>query len=107
MQITTANIRLINNKLAAFAGRKGFPTEPAAVENNARAILRFVHGKRVNEIVKMEHPEIHGNPIDIDWLMDEATDQIEDYPQPVQLRQIYQEFLPPADGKEYFTEKKK
>lgn len=100
MQQNEQNIDWAMEQLQAFADRRGFPgTEhPIAFEAQAKAFLRIVHNKPVHDIIGKPH-SIIGDPNDVEWLIGEALDKYDHYPQPIELRRIYQEFLPPADGK--------
>ena len=101
MSPTKADLAWAMKKLNAFSDRRGFPARehPEAFEAHARAFLRIVHNKRISQIIGQPHPEIPGDENDGDWLIAEALDRYLFYPQPIQLRELYQEYLPPSDKK--------
>ena len=94
-------------QLERFKHLRGYPdpeTHGAAFQSNCEALLRIVWRKPVAEIIGEAHPDLpgDGNPIDAEWLIEEALDRLDHFPLPIELREIYQEYLPPRDGKEWF-----
>lgn len=91
--------------LERFQGLRGYPDpekHQVAIKAHAEALLRIVWLKHVTEIIGEEHEDLPGDPIDGEWLIAEALDRFDHYPVPIELREIYREFLPPWDGKEWF-----
>lgn len=115
--------------LQQFREARGFPdptTHLAAFKAHVAAFLRIVWHRKISEIIerddgwkrlKRDDPDtwslavqrtnkaIPGDPIDGEWLISIALDRFDHYPLPIELREIYREFLPPRDGKEWFRSK--
>ena len=104
------DIRWAGDLLKRFKDYKGYPdpkTSPQVFKAHCDALLRIVWHRHVVDIIGVCHPDLpgDGNPMDGEWLIGEALDKYDHYPAPIELREIYQEFLPPRDGKEWFRSK--
>lgn len=89
-------------KLAdAFGGYHGFPASEKSLLMIAKGFCRIVWQCRTSEIPLFHgeaHPKI-GDVIDDDWLIEQALECFQKFPSLIQLRKMYEEFLPPHDGR--------
>lgn len=116
-------------QLERFSHLRGYPdpeARGAAFQANCEALLRIVWRLQISEIMECDpswgrlksedhaawekaaqktHKDIPGDPVDSEWLISTALDLYDHFPVPIELREIYQEFLPPRDGKEWFRGK--
>lgn len=99
MQRTDDNLDWALARLTrAFGSRPGFPKNDGELELHAEEYLSLVHNKRIGDIPRCEKSKL-ADLNDCDWLEREALRRIARfYPSPQELRAIYCEKLPPADG---------
>ncbi len=110
MIINDENRNWAMEKLMRFAGWRGFPTNSDDLEGRIRSFLRLVHNKPVREVIKdscykkgLPIPEINWEAkgmdptqLDTDWILDVIADNLDYFPLPVQMRELYTAKLPAA-----------
>jgi hypothetical protein len=105
---------------------RGFPELPEGIEAVAAALLRIAHpvlvlsrlewgvhcestfnpssdminpGAEALSIVRIPHPKIEDSPVNpMNWIINHALDNFQFFPAPVELRRIFMEKFPAADG---------
>lgn len=120
MEQTTENIQLALEWLLTYMSwMKGFPGDnEKALELRAKSLLRLVHNKPIEDVVRWGYtkadripPEIIELPDplieagvapetnDVEWLMTAYTESEAEFPAPIQLRKFYHKHgLRPADN---------
>lgn len=96
-EITSAVEKLTD----AFSERPGFPKTETSLCMIAKGFCRIVWQKKTSEIPAFEgqeHPVI-GDVRDDEWLIEQALERRDRFPSLIDFRRIYEEFLPPRDGR--------
>lgn len=100
MEQTVENMKWAMEKLSRFGAWRGFPRSAEGVNAYARSFLRLVHNKTVAEIYggkqKLEVCKVPPGMNDVTWILDYIWENLEEFPMPVVLREIYGAELPPA-----------
>jgi len=97
MEITPASKTWASKKLSRFNDWPGFPKTKEGVEAYVRSFLRIVHGKTVAEILGpgvAQKCKLEPDMNDADWILDYVYDNMEYFPKPVELRDVYSNTLP-------------
>jgi hypothetical protein len=109
MKQTSENIAWMTRKLALFSHYPNFPKTDDALEETAKRVLKFVHNRPKCDILRDAQPpdmrtlypvNATNTENDVDFLFDWISEQRKFFPVILEMRQFYQQSLPPADGKE-------
>lgn len=85
----------------AFGGMRDFPNNENGLMMYARGFRRIVWGLQTSEIPSLHgtpHPKI-GDMRDDDWLIEQALERFSRFPALIDLRKLYEQSLPPRDGR--------
>ncbi len=94
----------------AFSGYLGFPETAGGLRLYAKGLCGIVWFLPRSEIIRKLYPNepekwtphhIIGDRPDHEWLMEEAIAVSERFPMLIQLRRIYDQYLPPRDGRNW------
>lgn len=103
MKINEENMAFAVKRLLAYSSWRNFPNQEGGIDIYVRAFLKIVHNKTVREILTENSlpgftPTFKGldpDQNDVDFLLDLIAEQ-EYFPLPVQMRELYEAYLPPA-----------
>jgi hypothetical protein len=107
MHTTKENVEWAIRKLSRFRTWPGFPSDGEGIRSRARSFLRLVHNRSVREILTEAAERNRRDPAliewkidpeanDADWILDLIEETMETFPLPVQMREIYSTYVPPA-----------
>jgi hypothetical protein len=116
MEITRENVQWAIRKLSRFRSWRNFPTDPEEINSRARAFLRLVHNRPLRELCfvnpelvrlaerdGMEIPTVDWKAkgmdpeqSDVEWILDLIEETMDTFPLPVEMREIYTGYVPPA-----------
>ncbi len=107
MQLSEENLDWALGKLSRFDAWQGFPRSAEGIEARARSFLRLVHNRTVREIMTDAFIRQGDDPStikfkldpdlnDVDWILDLIEETMDQFPLPIQMREIYWAKLPPS-----------
>lgn len=102
MRFSSADFKWAATHLVRFRKLSGYLVQEEELKEYCRAFLRIVHRKHVNNLSGEPEAHISGNPMDGEWLIDQALGIFDHCPSPIELRQIYQEHFTPRDRQNCF-----
>lgn len=93
--------RAIQKLQDSFGGCYGFPKNDSLLIAIAKGFARIVWDLPISEIPAMKGKEhsVLGNQNDADWIIGEFLERTEKFPSLISIRRIYENSLPPRDGR--------